>query len=97
PNCMTQAFMTQALQRFNLGLSDESLKLVDKLFEWAKVNFQFAAEKQIAAHSADTDFNIRYAGVLISAYSEKVKGLLQQYKEEMAGIFDKAAEVMKAY
>src|SRR6185369_4974229 len=90
PNSARDAFAIQALQRFNFGLGEESLKLVDKIFEWATSQFQFAAEKQISAHSADTDFNVRYAGVLISAYSEKVKGLLQQYKEEMAGIFDKA-------
>lgn len=97
PNSMSTAMKMDAIQKYQLDLSQASRDLVKLIFEWAKSNYQFSLGKQIEAHASDVDFNIRYAGVLVAAYAEEVRALVSQYREEMAGILEKAALAIKAY
>lgn len=97
PNSMTTALKLAAQQDFMFGCSQSSRDLVKNIFEWAKSNYQFTVEKQISAHSADIDFNMRYAEVLIRVYSEQVRNILQEYRDKIAGEVAKAEQKIKAY
>ncbi len=97
PNSMTTALKLAAQQQYTFDLSQASRDLVKQIFEWAKSNYQFTVERQISAHSADVDFNIRYADVLVRVYSEKVRSILEEYRNKVAGEISKAEQKIKEY
>lgn len=97
PNSMTTALKLAATQQYLFDLSQTSRDLVKNIFEWAKSNYQFTIEKQISAHNADIDFNMRYADVLVRVYSEQVRNVLQEYRDKIAGEIAKAEQKLKAY
>lgn len=97
PNSMTTVLKLAAQQQYTFDLSQTSRDLVKNIFEWAKSNYQFTVEKQISAHNADVDFNMRYADVLIRVYSEQVRNVLQEYRDKIAGEIAKAEQKLKAY
>ena len=97
PNSMTTALKLAAQQQYTFDLSQASRDLVKQIFEWAKSNYQFTVERQISAHSADVDFNIRYADILVRVYSEKVRSILEEYRNKVAGEISKAEQKIKEY
>lgn len=97
PNSMTTALKLAATQQYTFDLSQTSRDLIKSMFEWAKSNYQFTIEKQISAHNADADFNIRYAEILIRVYSEQVRNALQEYRDKVAVVISKAEQKIKAY
>ena len=97
PNSMTTALRLGAQQQFMFDLSQTSRDLVKQIFEWAKSNYQFTVEKQISAHTADVDFNMRYAEVLIRVYDTELRGVLTAYREKVAGEISKAEQKIKNY
>lgn len=97
PNSMTTALKLAATQTFMFGCSQSSRDLVKEIFAWAKSNYQFTIQQQLSAHQADTDFNLRYAGVLIQVYSEQVRNILQEYRDRVAGEISKAEQKIKSY
>lgn len=97
PNSMTTALKLAATQQYMFDLSQTSRDLIRSMFEWAKSNYQFTVEKQISAHNADADFNMRYADVLVRVYSEQVRNVLQEYRDKIAGEIAKAEQKIKAY
>lgn len=97
PNSMTTALQLAAQQQFMFDLSQVSRDLITKLLDWAKSNFQFSVQQGISAHQADIDFNVRYAGVLVSSYEASIRGVMETYREQIAGIISKMETDVKAY
>lgn len=97
PNSMTTALCLVAQQSFRFDLSQVSRDLIKHVFDWAKSNYQFTIEKQIAAHSADTEFNTRYADTLVRVYDSELKGILYGYREQVEIELSKAGQKIKNY
>jgi len=83
PNSMTTALKLDGQQKFQFDLSQTSRDLQKFIFEWAKTNYQFAIDKGITAHTADTEWNSRYAATLIDAYKTKLASLVEQHKTNL--------------
>lgn len=92
PNSMTTALKLAAQQQYTFDLSQVSRDLIKMLSEWAKSTFQFSAEKQIAATSADMDFNTRFATISAQVYAEKVQYEVAKLKAAV----EKVTRVMEA-
>ena len=97
PNSMTTALKLDAQQKFQFDMSQTSRDLVATIFDWAKSNYQFSIQQGVAAHGADVDFNIRYLGATLEAYSTNVNALLDKYKAELAGAVSKAETKVREY
>lgn len=97
PNSMTVGLKLSAQQAYIFDLSQVSRDLIKQVFEWAKNNYQFAIQNQIAAHNADADFNLRYADVMVRVYGEQVRNVLQEYRDLVAVEMSKAEQSIKNY
>lgn len=82
PNSMTTALKLDAQQKFQFGMDDVARDLMVKLFAWAKESGQFILSQGINAHSADIEFNIRYADILLKKYSEELNKQVTLLREE---------------
>lgn len=97
PNSMTSALKLDAQQKFQFDMSQTARDLISTIFDWAKSNWQFSAQQQIAAHNADVDFNIRYLGVTVQVYQTQVSALIDKYKAEASAEVSMAAERINEY
>lgn len=97
PNSMTVALKLDAQQKYQFDLSQASRELVKLIFEWAKNNYQFSLQQGVAAHLADTDFNLRYADVLLRSFDAQVRNILETYRTTVAGEVSKAEQAVKSY
>lgn len=89
PNSMTVALKLDAQQKYQFDLSQTARTLIEKMLDWAKTNFQFAVQQGISAHNSEVDFNIRYAGTLVSVYETSVRTELDAYKSKISAIVEK--------
>jgi hypothetical protein len=80
PNSMTTALKLAATQQYQFDLSQVSRELVKHIYDWAKTNYQFTIDKSISAHNSDTEWNARYADVLIKSFSAQLDSIFQQAK-----------------
>ena len=97
PNSMTTALKLDAQQKFQFDLSQASRDLVKLIFEWAKTNYQFSMQQSVAAHVADTEFNVRYADTLLKGYATTVNALLDKYKTDILAVVQEADTKVKEY
>ncbi len=97
PNSMTTALKLAAQQQYMFDLSQASRELVKMIFDWAKSNYQFTVSKQIEAHGADVDFNIRYAGVLVQVFDTSVRAVLDEYRTKVVSETAKMDQKIKEY
>lgn len=97
PNSMTVALKLDAQQKYQFDLSQTSRDLVKLIFEWAKSNYQFSVQQAIASHTADTEFNTRYAGVLLQLFESQVKTSLEEYRTEVLTEAAKMDQKIKEY
>jgi hypothetical protein len=80
PNHMTTVLQMGAQSTYMFDLSQVSRELITAIFDWAKSNYQFTMQKQIDAHAADVEFNMRYASALTEVYREKTRFELEKVK-----------------
>lgn len=97
PNSMTTALKMDAQQKFQFDMSQTARDLITTIFDWAKSNWQFSVQQQVAAHGADVDFNIRYLGVTVQVYQSQVAALIDAYKAEVIAETGFAAEKISEY
>ena len=97
PNSMTLALKMAAMQHYTFEMSQASRDLVKLIFEWAKSNYQFTVDKQITAHNADVEFNLRYAETLIKVYETQARTILDKYRAEVAGSMEKLKATVEGY
>jgi hypothetical protein len=97
PNSMTTALKLDAQQKFQFDLTQTSRELVTTIFDWAKSNYQFSLQQGVAAHGSDVEFNIRYLGVTLEAYTANVNALLDKYKAEVSTAISKAEIKVKEH
>lgn len=97
PNSMTTALKLAGQQQYMFDLSQTSRDLIKLVFEWAKSNYQFSVERQITAHNADVDFNIRYAGALVQVYDTTVRAVLDEYRTKVVAVTAKMEQKIKEY
>ena len=97
PNSMTSALKLDAQQKFQFDMSQTARDLITTIFDWAKSNWQFSAQQQVAAHNADVDFNTRYLGVTVQVYQAQVAALVDKYKAEVAAEVAEASARIAEY
>ncbi len=97
PNSMTTALKLSAQQQYMFELSQVSRDLVKLIFEWAKDNYQFSIQQQMAAHNADVDFNMRYANSLIQVFDTSTKVILEEYRSKVSTEVEKANQKIKEF
>jgi hypothetical protein len=94
---MTTALKLAAQQMYMFDLSQTSRDLIKMIFEWAKSNYQFTVERQLSAHTADVEFNVRYNESLVRVYEAEVRSVIDLFKAELGGAVEKLDAKVKEY
>ena len=97
PNSLNYALKIDAQQRFQFEMSEVARKVLVHTFEWAKQNWQFSMQHQIAAHNSDVEFNTKLMDLSIKVYVAKVNALMEKYRNDVLALAQQTEIGVKQY